>query len=217
MRILIIEDETDLARAVRKALEEDGFAVDVAHDGESGLYQAQTCDYDAILLDLMLPRRNGWTVLDQLRKTKDTPVLILTARDGVDDRVRGLDDGADDYLVKPFNLDELRARIRSLIRRSAGKASSILRAGDVEFDTASRTVRKAGKAVTLSPKEYSVAEFLMMHRGELVTRTKLFEHVYDESEDTLSNVMDVYISNLRRKLGKDFITTRRGEGYLIHV
>ncbi len=216
MRILIIEDEADLARAVRKALEDDCFSVDVAHDGESGQYQAESCDYDAILLDLMLPRRDGWTVLKQLRRTKNTPVLILTARDGVDERVRGLDGGADDYLIKPFELDELRARIRSLIRRSAGKASRILRAGDVEFDTASRTVRRSGNDVTLSPKEYAVAEYLMMHRGELVTRTRLYDHVYDESEDTLSNVMDVYISNLRRKLGKDFIKTRRGEGYLIN-
>ena len=217
MRILIIEDEVDLASAVRKALEEEGFAVDVAHDGETGQFQAESWDYDAILLDLMLPRRDGWTVLSNLRRTKATPVLILTARDGVDERVRGLDGGADDYLVKPFDLDELRARIRALIRRSAGRASTLLRAGEVELDCASRTARRADEPVALSPKEYAIAEYLMMHADELVTRTMLYEHVYDESEDTRSNVVDVYISNLRRKLGRDFVKTRRGEGYILGV
>jgi two-component system, OmpR family, response regulator len=215
MRLLIIEDEVDLARAIRSALEEDGFAVDVAHDGESGQYQAESCDYDAILLDLMLPRRDGWTVLDRLRRVKVTPVLVLTARDGVDECVRCLDGGADDFLVKPFELKELRARLRSVIRRSAGKASRTLSIGDVQFDTASRTVRRGGRPVALSPKEYAVAEYLAMHRGELISRTMLYEHVYDEREDTLSNVMDVFVANIRRKLGKDFIKTRRGEGYLV--
>jgi two-component system, OmpR family, response regulator len=215
MRLLIIEDEADLARAIRSALEEDGFAVDVAPDGESGEYQAESCDYDAILLDLMLPRRDGWTVLDRLRRVKVTPVLVLTARDGVDECVRCLDGGADDFLVKPFELKELRARLRSVIRRSAGKASRTLSIGDVQFDTASRTVRRGGRPVALSPKEYAVAEYLAMHRGELISRTMLYEHVYDEREDTLSNVMDVFVANIRRKLGKDFIKTRRGEGYLV--
>ncbi|MBI4880021.1 MAG: response regulator transcription factor [Planctomycetes bacterium] len=215
MRVLIVEDEPDLARVLGKTLEEDGFAVDLAHDGESGQHLAESVDYDVILLDLMLPRRDGWTVLGGLRKRKQTPVLIITARDAVGDRIRGLDSGADDYLVKPFELGELRARIRALIRRSAGRASAILSSGEVELDTRSRTVRRKGETVPLTPKQYAVAEYLLMHRGELVTRAMLYEHVYDEDEDTLSNVVDVYVAQLRRKLGQDFIRTRRGEGYIV--
>lgn len=217
MRVLVVEDEVDLARALRRALEEEGLAVDVAHDGESGLYQAESVDYDAILLDLMLPRLDGWEVLKRLRKKKSTPVLVLTARDAVVDKVKGLNTGADDYLTKPFELTELIARVRALVRRSAGKPSPVVKVGDLEVDTAARTVKKGGKGVELTPKEYALAELLVLRRGELVTRTAIYEHIYDDSDDSLSNVVDVYVSNLRRKLGKDFVETRRGEGYIVRA
>lgn len=215
MRVLIIEDEIDLARAIARALREDGLAVDLVHDGPGGLHQATHCEYDLILLDLMLPGLDGWSLLEQLRRTRNTPVLILTARDGVDDRIRGLDGGADDYLVKPFELDELRARIRALIRRAAGRASRLLAAGEVELDCSARTVRRAGEPVTLTAREFAVVEYMMMHQGELVTRTMLYEHIYDDEQETLSNVLDVHVANLRRKLGRGFIRTRRGEGYVV--
>jgi len=217
MRILIVEDEADLARALRKALEEEGFAVDEAHDGESGLYSARTVDYDAVILDLMLPRLDGWEVLRRLRALKKTPVLILTARDSPPEKVRGLDGGADDYLTKPFNLEELIARIRALIRRSAGHPSPVLRLRDLEIDTAARTVKRRGRPVDLTPKEYALLELLALNRGKLVTRTMIYDHIYDDEEDTLSNVVDVYVANLRRKLGRDFVRTRRGEGYIVDV
>jgi len=218
MRILIVEDEVDLARTLRKALEEEGFSVDEAHDGESGLYSARTLDYDTILLDLMLPRMDGWEVLRRLRALKKkTPVLVLTARDAAADKVRGLDGGADDYLTKPFGLEELIARIRALIRRSVGHPAPVIRLGDIEVHTASRIAKKAGKTVDLTPKEYALLELLAMNRGKLVTRTTIYDHIYDENEDTLSNVVDVHVANLRRKLGKDFLRTRRGEGYIVDV
>ena len=217
MRILIVEDEVDLASAVRGALQEEGFSVDVAHDGESGLFNAESWDYDAIILDLMLPRIDGWKLLDRLRARKKVPVLILTARDAVAEKVRGLNAGADDYLTKPFELEELIARVRALVRRSAGQPSPVLRLGDVEIDTAARTVKKAGKAIPLTPKEYALAELLALNRGKLVTRTMIYDHIYDEEDDTLSNVVDVHVSNLRRKLGQDFLETRRGQGYITNV
>lgn len=217
MRVLVVEDEADLARAVRKALEEEGFAVDAAPDGESGLFNAESWDYDAIVLDLMLPRLDGREVLRRLRQKKKTPVLILTARDGVADKVAGLNAGADDYLIKPFDLAELLARLRALIRRSAGHPSPILRLGDLELDTAARVIRKKGREVELTPKEYALVELLLLNRGKLVSRTMIYDHIYDETDDSLSNVVDVYVSNLRRKLGKDFVETRRGEGYIVRV
>lgn len=217
MRILIVEDEPDLARALKKALEEDGFAVDTAGDGESGLFNAESWEYDAIVLDLMLPGLDGWTVLKRLRAKKKTPVLLLTARDAMVDKVRGLNSGADDYLTKPFALDELLARLRALIRRSADKPSPTLRLGSIEINTASKTVKSGGKPVGLTPKEYALVELLALHRGELVTRTMIYDHIYDESDATLSNVVDVYVSNVRRKLGKEFVKTRRGQGYIVGV
>ncbi len=217
MRVLVVEDEVDLARALRRALEEEGLAVDVAHDGESGLYQAESVDYDAVLLDHMLPRLDGWEVLRRLRKKKATPVLVLTARDDEVDQVIGLELGADDYLTTPFELAELIARVRALVRRTAGKPSPLVRMGDLEIDTAARVVKKKGKAVELTPKEYALAELLVLRRGELVTRTAIYEHIYDDADDSLSNVVDVYVSNLRRKLGKDFVETRRGEGYIVRA
>jgi len=217
MRVLVVEDEADLARTVKQALEEDGFAVDVACDGESGLFNAQGVDYDALVLDLMLPRMDGWTVLKKLRAKKKTPVLILTARDSTPDKVKGLNAGADDYLTKPFELSELLARVRALIRRGADKPSPLIRVSDIEINTSARTVKKAGKPVELTAKEYALVELLALHKGELVTRTMIYDHIYDEKDDSLSNVVDVYVSNLRRKLGKDFVETRRGQGYILDV
>ena len=215
MRVLIIEDESDLANVVRIALSEYGYTAAVASDGEEGLREALRSDYDAIILDLMLPRLDGREVLQQLRAEKKTPVLILTARDAMADKIMGLNLGADDYLTKPFDIDELIARVQALVRRSLSHASPLMTVGDVEIDMASRTVRKAGREVTLAVKEYAIFELLMLHRGKLVTRTMIYEHVYGEDDDTLSNVVDVYICNLRRKLGAELIQTRRGEGYII--
>ena len=217
MRVLLIEDEVALARVMKKAFEEEGFSVDAAHDGESGLFSGESGSYDAIVLDLMLPRLSGHEVLKKLRAKNATPVLILTARDTLDDKLKGLNAGADDYLTKPFELMELIARVRALVRRSAGKPSPMMKLGDIELDTAARVVKKGGKRVELTAKEYALAEFLALHRGELVTRTMIYEHLYDETDDTLSNVVDVYVSNLRRKLGAKFIETRRNQGYIAGV
>ena len=215
MRILLVEDETDLLSSLALALREERYAVDTAADGEEGLYKAMNWSYDAIVLDVMLPKLDGWTVLARLRKAKKTPVLMLTARDTGRDRVRGLDTGADDYLVKPFDLDELLARLRALIRRSAGHATNGLQIGEVLIDTAARTVSRAGKHVELTAREYALVEFLALHRGEVVTRTTLYEHLFDEDDSTLSNLLDVHVSNVRKKLGHDLIATRRGHGYQV--
>lgn len=216
MRILVVEDEPDLLRTIAQVLREDGYAVDEAADGEEGLYKARSWAYDAIILDLLLPRLTGWELLQQLRKTHAVPVLILTARDEVADRVRGLDAGADDYLTKPFHLTELRARLRALIRRSAGQPSSTIRIRQLSIDLNTKTVTRDGTLLTLTPREYSLLELLALHRSQVVTRTQIYEHLFDETEDSLSNLVDVHISNLRRKLGADFITTRRGQGYILH-
>ena len=217
MRILVVEDEPRLRGSLAKALREEGYAVDTAEAGDDGLYQAENCDYDAIVLDIMLPRLDGWEVLDRLRQQKRTPVLMLTARDAARDRVRGLDSGADDYLVKPFDLSELRARLRAHIRRSAGQARSHLAVRDLVIDTRARAVNRAGQAILLTAREYAILEYLALHRGEVVTRTELYEHLFDESEDTLSNLLDVHIFSIRKKLGAELITTRRGQGYCIEA
>lgn len=215
MRILVVEDEPDLLRSLAQALREEGYAVDTAADGEEGLYKAQNWDYDALVLDVMLPRLDGWQVLARLRPTRQTPVLFLTARDARADRVKGLDLGADDYVVKPFDLSELLARLRALIRRSAGHSGNALELGEVRIDTAARLVTRAGHAVELTAREYALVEFLAMHQGEVVTRTALYEHLFDEDDSSLSNLLDVHVSNVRKKLGHDFIATRRGHGYCI--
>jgi two-component system OmpR family response regulator len=215
MRVLVVEDEPDLLGSLSKALREDGYAVDGAPDGDEGLYKAENYDYDAIVLDIMLPGIDGWELLRRLRKTKKTPVLLLTARDAVRDRVRGLDTGADDYLVKPFELDELLARLRALIRRSASQPQPRFQFRGIVIDTAARTVSRRGQPITLTAREYCLLEFLALHRGKLVTRTMLYEHLMDENDDTLSNLLDVHVSNIRKKLGHDVITTRRGHGYCI--
>ena len=215
MRILVVEDEIDLLSGLGKALREEGYAVDTAEDGEEGLYKAESWDYDAVVLDVMLPKLDGWAVLQKLRKTKKTPVLMLTARDASRDRVRGLDTGADDYLIKPFDLPELLARLRALIRRAAGQTNNLIEIGDVVIDTAARSVRRGATPVTLTAREYALLQFLALHRHEVVTRTALYEHLFDEDDSTLSNLLDVHVSNIRKKLGADLITTRRGHGYCI--
>jgi len=215
MRILIVEDEPDLLRSLAQALREEGYAVDTANDGEDGSFKAESYDYDAVLLDVMLPKLDGWEILRRLRKIKKTPVLMLTARDQSRDRVKGLDTGADDYVVKPFDLPELFARLRALIRRSANKTTNVIGIGDVAIDVAARNVSRAGKPVELTAREYALLEFLALHRGGVVTRTQLYEHLFDENDSTLSNLLDVHVSNLRKKLGAEFITTRRGHGYCI--
>jgi two-component system OmpR family response regulator len=215
MRLLIIEDEADLLSSLAKALREEGYAVDTSADGEEGLYKGMNTEYDAIILDVMLPGLDGWTILKKLRAKRKTPVLMLTARDTYPDRVHGLDLGADDYLIKPFDLDELFARVRALIRRTAGLSRSVVQIGNVRIDIPARQAFRSGKAVALTHREFTLLEFLAMHRGEAVSRATLYEHLFDENEDTLSNLLDVHISNLRSKLGSEFIMTRRGFGYCI--
>ncbi len=215
MRVLVVEDELLLRRALEKSLSDDGYAVDTAEDGEEGMYKASVWDYDAILLDVMLPKRDGWEVLRGLRESKKTPVVMLTARDDVSDRVRGLNGGADDYVVKPFDLEELLARLRAVIRRSTGVANPAIEIGDVAIDTAAKTVTKDGGEVRLTAREYALVEFLALRRGRVVTRSDLYEHLGNETDESFSKVMEVHVSHVRKKLGKDFITTRRGLGYVI--
>jgi len=217
MRILIVEDEVRLLRNLARALREEGYAVDTAEHGEEGLFKAESYDYDTIVLDVMLPRLDGWAVLERLRQTKATPVLMLTAMDAYSDRVRGLDTGADDYLVKPFDLAELLARVRALIRRAHGDSAERIVLGDIEIDTRARKVSRGGETMALTAREYGILEYLARRRGETVTRTELFEHLFDDTEDSLSNLIDVHVSGIRKKLGPDFITTRRGLGYCIEA
>ena len=215
MRLLVIEDDPALQRTLAAALREEGYAVDVASDGADGLFKAQQNTYDAILLDVMLPKLDGWGVLAALRPACRTPVLMLTARDAVPDRIKGLNAGADDYLTKPFDIDELLARLRALIRRSAGQTHPTLTIGDLVLDTAARRACVAGAEIVLTAREYSLLEYLALHRGEVVSRTTLYEHLFDEDDDSLPNLLDVHVSNLRKKLGHDLIVTRRGLGYCI--
>jgi len=215
MRILIIEDDPDLLNAVSRAMLEEGYSVDTAADGEDGLFKATNWEYDAVVLDIMLPTMDGWKVLSELRRVKAVPVLVLTAKDSVTDRVRGLDGGADDYLVKPFELAELRARLRAVIRRAAGRAHPLLQSGDVVIDTRSRNVTRNNRPVELTAREYALVELLAMHAGRLVTKTMIYEHLFGEDDDSLSNLVEVHVSNVRKKLGKDFISTRRGHGYMV--
>ncbi|HSU54918.1 MAG TPA: response regulator transcription factor [Candidatus Dormibacteraeota bacterium] len=215
MRILIVEDEPDLLAGIAQALRDENYAVDTAEDGDEGAFKAESWDYDAIILDVMLPKLDGWGVLSRLRKTKRTPVLMLTARDQSKDRVRGLDGGADDYVVKPFDLPELLARLRALIRRTSHQTRSKIDIGPVTVNTASREVCLKGENIPLTAREYALVEYLALHRGELITRTALYDHLFDETDSSLSNLLDVHVSNVRKKLGHDFIVTRRGHGYAI--
>lgn len=215
MKLLVVEDEPRLLQSLAAALREEGYAVDVAADGVEGLYKAENTAYDALVLDVMLPGLDGWQILRRVRARQATPVLMLTARDATADRVKGLDTGADDYLVKPFELPELLARLRALIRRAAGQAESLLELGEVVLDTRARAVTQAGRSVTLTAREYAILEYLALHRGKVVSRTELFEHIFDEHADPLSNLLDVHVSSLRKKLGHDLIATRRGQGFCI--
>ena len=216
MRLLLVEDERDLRRALARALTDEQFAVDESPDGEDGLFRALEIDYDAIVLDLMLPRVGGIEVLDQIRRAgKKTPVLVLTARDAIDDRVRGLNHGADDYLTKPFAVEELVARLRALIRRASHHPSPAVAIGDLEVDLVARRVRRRGDEVELTGREYSILELLVRQRGTVVPRAVLFDHLYNEDHESMSNAIDVHIASLRRKLGASLIETRRGLGYLI--
>lgn len=215
MRLLVIEDEPELLRTVSRALREAGYAVDEADEGRDGLFKATSWEYDAIVLDLMLPGLSGLELLTAVRRQAKTPVLILTARDALSDRIKGLDAGADDYLVKPFALAELLARLRALIRRSAGQADSVISIGSVVLDMRARTVTRHGASAGLTAREYALVELLALNRGRLVTRSTIYEHLFDEHEDSLSNLVEVHVSNVRRKLGKDFVQTRRGQGYIV--
>lgn len=194
--------------------------MDAAYDGEEGDYKARTADYDVIILDLMLPKEDGLSLLQRWRKEGiKTHVLILTARGAIDDKVRGLDLGADDYLTKPFELEELLARLRALIRRNHQIKDPVLRIHDLEINTTARTVKRSGKAIPLTPREYALLEFLAYHHGKVVSRSMIWEHLYDEHDENTSNVVDVYIRYLRNKIDKDheppLIMTRWGEGYLL--
>src|SRR5205807_984431 len=194
-----------LVRALRRGLEEEGFAVDTALDGEEGAYKAQTADYDVIILDLMLPKEDGLSLLQRWRRAgMKSHILVLTARSGIEDKVRGLNLGADDYLTKPFELEELLARLRALVRRGHQVKDPVVRVHDLEIDTATRTVKRGGQSVHLTPREYALLEFLAFHRGKVVTRSMIWEHLYDEHDESTSNVVDVYIRYLRNKIDKDF-------------
>jgi two-component system, OmpR family, response regulator len=215
MRILVIEDEPELAHVIARAFREEEYAVDEAADGEAGLSKATTWDYDAIIMDVMLPKHDGWWVLMHLRRTHKTPVLMLTACDTVDDKVKGLDLGADDYLVKPFDLMELLARVRALIRRAADQPNPIIAIQDIRIDTGAKQVMVGGRLVVMTAREYAILELLARNRGRVVTRTQIYDHIFDETDDTFSNIVEVHVSNVRKKLGHDIIVTRRGLGYLI--
>jgi len=216
VRLLVVEDERDLAQTLRRALEEEEFAVDLAEDGEDALFKIREMPYDAVILDLMLPGMDGWTLLQTARADGlRTPVLILTARDMIEDRVRGLNLGADDYLTKPFALAELIARVRAMIRRSYGNPASTVQLGGLTIDTASRRVLRAGVPIELTAREFAILELLTRSRGSVVARSKICEHIYNEDTEVLSNVVDVHVAALRRKLGPGVIRTRRGEGYMI--
>jgi DNA-binding response OmpR family regulator len=220
MRVLVIEDFDLLRDSICQGLREAGFAVDAAGDGETGLWRARSAAYDVIVLDLMLPKVDGLTVLRQLRAAgAPTHILILTARDTTADRIRGLNAGADDYLVKPFEFAELLARVRALVRRQYQAKNPLLRVEDLEIDTAARAVRRARKPLDLTPREYALLEFLALRQGEVVTRTDIWEHVYEFNSEASSNVVDVFIGHLRRKVDlpglSPLIVTRRGHGYML--
>ena len=219
MRILVVEDDRKVANFIQSGLAEEGYAVDVLYEGSHAGEQAGACDYDAVVLDLMLPGRSGFQVLRDIRAHKSTlPILILTAKDTVQERVAGLDGGADDYMVKPFALAELSARLRAVMRRGAAR-ENVLRVADLEMDTLRRVVRRAGKAIDLKPKEYALLEFLVRNTDRPVTKSLIIEHVWNIHFDSVSNVVEVHINSLRNKIDREFPTplihTIRGVGYIL--
>ena len=222
MRILIVEDEKKVAGFIKKGLEEETYAVDVAYDGEEGFHLAAMNEYDMIILDLMLPKMDGLEVLTQLRDKKvNTPILLLTAKDAVEDKVTGLNKGADDYLTKPFAFSELLARIRSLLRRGKVETQTELKVGDLCLDMVSHKVSRNGEEIELTGKEYSLLEYFMRNEGKVLTRTMIAEHVWDYNFDTFTNVIDVYVNHLRKKIDKKYpaklLHTLRGVGYVMRT
>jgi DNA-binding response OmpR family regulator len=218
MRVLLVEDDRKAARVLRQGLQEEGFTVDVTHSGDEGEYQAEINDYDVVVLDWVLPGKSGIDVCRHLRaRGVTTPILILTARDAIADRVTGLNTGADDYLTKPFAFAELLARIRALLRRGDAAQAPVLKVGDLVLDPVSHRVTRGERGVALTPKEYALLEYLMRRGGRVVTRTELGEHVWQEEHDTLTNLVDVHMSHLRRKVDGGAVTplihTVRGRGY----
>ena len=221
MRILLVEDKNRLREAIEKALRESGYAVDSTDNGNDGLWMASENAYDVILLDIMLPGLDGLSVLEQLReKKRDTPVLLLTAKDTIADRVKGLRKGADDYLIKPFALEELLARIEALCRRSYKKSTSTITLNDLIIDNSAKTVKRNGDLIDLTAREYAILEYLAMRQGAVISRSEIEEHIHDELVSPMSNVVDSAICNLRKKLVKgpddaELIHTRRGQGYIL--
>jgi heavy metal response regulator len=220
MRILLVEDEKKIASFIERGLKEQRYIVDVAHDGQKGSVLADVNDYDLIILDVMLPEVDGFSLCQEIRKKKGAvPILLLTAKSKVSDKVRGLDGGADDYLTKPFEFEELLARVGALLRRKTAQKNNKLQIGNLELDQLKHTVKRGGKEITLTSKEYALLEYLMVHSGQVVTRTMISEHVWNEDFDSFSNVVDVYINHLRNKIDKGFkkplINSIRGTGYIL--
>ena len=216
MRVLVVEDDANLNRQIKEALTEGGYAVDVAFDGEEGHFLGDTEPYDAVVLDIGLPQMDGLSVLEEWRRAAKTmPVLLLTARDRWSDKVQGIDAGADDYLAKPFHMEELLARIRALVRRAAGHASNEITAGPVRLDVQAGKVTVDGQSVKLTSHELRLLSYLMHHKGKVVSRTELTEHLYDQDFDRDSNTIEVFVGRLRKKLPEDCIQTVRGLGYQI--
>jgi len=214
MRVLVVEDDPDLARQLKDALTGAGYAVDVAYDGEEGHFLGDTEPYDVVILDLGLPKIDGLTVLGRWRRARrKMPVLILTARDRWSEKVAGFDAGADDYVAKPFQMEEVLARIRALIRRAAGHASAELECGDLRINSGTGRVTVGGVPIKLTAQEFRLIDYLMHHKGKIVSRTELVEHIYDQDFDRESNTIEVFVGRLRKKLGANYITTVRGLGY----
>jgi two-component system copper resistance phosphate regulon response regulator CusR len=222
MRVLVVEDDSRIARFVAKGLREQAYAVDVVKSGDEALYEAAINNYDLIVLDVMIPEPDGFAVCKELRKAgQRTPILMLTARDGVEDRIEGLDCGADDYLTKPFEFRELLARMRALLRRPTSLQATQLVVSDLVVDTGAQMVSRGGKAISLTSKEYALIEFLARNAGRVVGRAEIAEHVWDENFDPFSNLIEVYVNRVRRKVdegsGKPLLHTRRGAGYVLCV
>jgi DNA-binding response OmpR family regulator len=220
MRLLLVEDDSRIARFVARGLEEQSYAVDVVANGNDALYQVEINDYDLVILDVMIPGKDGFAVCRSIRALgKRMPILMLTARDAVDDRITGLDSGADDYLTKPFEFGELLARLRALLRRPNELRPSRIVVGDLELDAASQTAKRGNRAISLTAKEYALLEFLARNANRVIGRSEIAEHVWDESFDPFSNLIEVYVNRLRRKLGDDdgkpLLQTRRGSGYIL--